>query len=575
MAAPPVSSSQTECPFCHKSFGRADVARRHARSCPARKGRALPAVAKRGRKLRACDNCAKVKLSCNVALPCRRCAAKGVECVYSALCHDTSHRSTVAEKPKDNRHSLSFLLQASDPSHTSLDVTVAAEPERTSEEPTWRHQDQLDAGTVDPKFLLLNLSDMLLDDPMDYENPGDGLQFQNIFNIPATTNDTLATRITTLSSDLQEMVTNKPHLKEALEHTDQTGFLTTSHFHNAFIAFFRRRYYHKPPIHWPTFQLDEIAPHFLLAVILTGTAYLQYLDQSPQHFLTASLLELAEKYIFKELKRLADQNVTPLTSKHMLEICQASVLMNSLEGSTNHTEARRRIASKRIPTLVAVLRKTGLVGLKHQPDEVSWEEFVHQETCIRVVSWTFTNDTLMSLFCNHPPAMTVKEMGGPLPCLSELWEADSGVAFEGLRHKLTREYPSNRREAVSGLLSDEWTSLKESFGRLDPTDLFLISGGLMRHVFHCRTSITTPDYISMVLRALDRWDSLWIDAFERIPVDERKWFGIARHSPEVIALSRRMIELIGSEEAEKSAYLQCVATYDTAVFHEFVQKYGQ
>jgi hypothetical protein len=43
----------------------------------------------------------------------------------------------------------------------------------------------------------------------------------------------------------------------------------------------------------------------------------------------------------------------------------------------------------------------------------------------------------------------------------------------------------------------------------------------------------------------------------------------------VIALSRRMIELSGTEEADKSIYLQCVATYDTAIFHEFVHKYGQ
>ncbi|KAJ4015234.1 hypothetical protein NW766_005566 [Fusarium irregulare] len=196
---------------------------------------------------------------------------------------------------------------------------------------------------------------MLLDEPMDYEKPGGEFQFYNILDAPATAADTLTTRIATLSSDLQGMVTNKPQLKEGLEHADQRGFFTVSHFHNAFIALFRRRYYHMPPIHWPTFHLDDIAPHFLLAVILTGTAYLQYLDQSFQHFLTASLLELAEKYIFKELKRLTDQNITPLTSKHMLEICQAAVLMHSLEGSKNHAEARRRIASKRIPTLVALV----------------------------------------------------------------------------------------------------------------------------------------------------------------------------------------------------------------------------
>ena len=477
MAGPPIASSQTDCPFCHKSFGRADVSRRHARSCPARKGRDLPPVAKRGRKHRACDNCASVKLSCNATLPCRRCAARSIECVYSALCQDASHKSTVEERPKDDRKGLTFLLKASNPSHTSLDVNVAAEPERTSEEPTWRHQGQLDSGTVDPKFLFLNLSDMLLDEPMDYEKPGDEFQFYNILDTPATAADTLTTRIATLSSDLQGMVTNKPQLKEGLEHTDQRGFFTPSHFHNAFIALFRRRYYHMPPIHWPTFHLDDIAPHLLLAVILTGTAYLQYLDQSFQHFLTASLLELAEKYIFKELKRLTDQNITPLTSKHMLEICQAAVLMHSLEGSTNHAEARRRIASKRIPTLLAVLRKTGIVGLEHPQGEVSWEGFIHRETCIRVVSWTFTNDSLMSLFCNHPPAMTVKEMVGHFPCSSELWDADSSDAFRKHMHTVTRTYPSSCHEAVSGLLSNEWASRNKSFVGLDTSDLFLINIG--------------------------------------------------------------------------------------------------
>jgi hypothetical protein len=364
-----------------------------------------------------------------------------------------------------------------------MDATVAAEPERTTEEPAWKHQEsetQWVPGTVDPKFLLLNLSDMLLDEPLDYESTESSFQFHSILNPPATATNTLATRVAALSNSLQDMVSNKPHLKEGLDNSLQRGFFTTAHFQNAFIIFFRRRYYHKPPIHWPTFDLDKIASHLLLAVILTGTAYLQYLDHSSQHFLTASLLELAEKYIFKELKKLADQDITPLTSSHMLEICQAAVLMNSLEGSANHIEARRRIASKRIPTLLAVLRKSGVVGLKHEPHqrEISWNEFIHRETCIRVASWTFTNDSLMGLFCNHPPAMTVKEITGHFPCRSELWEADSSAAFQRYIHNITRSYPSSCHEAVSGLLAEDWTSSKkESFGRLDTSDLFFINGG--------------------------------------------------------------------------------------------------
>jgi hypothetical protein len=78
----------------------------------------------------------------------------------------------------------------------------------------------------------------------------------------------------------------------------------------------------------------------------------------------------------------------------------------------------------------------------------------------------------------------------------------------------------------------------------------------------------------MLFNALDRWDSLWAHALERVPVEERRWLGIVRHSFELVALSRRTIELCGTGEAKDSAYLQGIATYDTAVFHGFIQKYG-
>ncbi|KAL5595152.1 hypothetical protein FOVSG1_008841 [Fusarium oxysporum f. sp. vasinfectum] len=129
---------------------------------------------------------------------------------------------------------------------------------------------------------------------------------------------------------------------------------------------------------------------------------------------------------------------------------------------------------------------------------------------------------------------------------------------------------------MAGMLAEEWTPVtRDSFGRLDHSDLFYLSSGLERHIFHYRTSVVSPDYSKMLLCALDRWDSLWADAYERIPKDERKWLGIGKHTPEVMALSRRTIELIESGEAKESAYLQDIAFYDMAVFHEFVQKYGQ
>ncbi|KAH6959203.1 hypothetical protein DER45DRAFT_613711 [Fusarium avenaceum] len=462
-----------------------------------------------------------------------------------------------------------------------MDVAVAGEPEKTSEIPAWNHREPgttgCGTGTVDPKFLLLNLSDMLLDEPQDYqEMDQEFLQFSKFFSTSVTSVDTLTARVTSLSSILQDLASNKPHLKEGLDQSCQRGFFTTVHFQNALTFAFRWRYYHKSPIHWPTFDPDRVSLHLLLAVALTGTAYLQYLNQSSQPFLTTSLLELSEKHIFKELKRLANQNISPVTSRHMLEVCQAAVLMNSLEGSFNHIEGRRRLAGNRIPTLVASLRKSGMLSLEHPPQYDTWEEFVYRETCIRVSTWTFVNDSLMVLCCNNPPIMTVKEMTGHLPCPNDLWEADSDITFqERARHRIARSYPSRCSEVVSGVLSAEWTiSQAESFRSLDTSDLFYISAGLLRHVFHHRTSVVSPHYPTMLFSAFDRWDSLWAHAFERVPVEERRWLGIVRHSPEMVVLSRRMTELCSTEEAKNSAYLQGVVTYDTAVFHDFIQKYG-
>ncbi|KAF5563401.1 hypothetical protein FPHYL_5213 [Fusarium phyllophilum] len=473
-----------------------------------------------------------------------------------------AHDSKPGEVSKKESPNFSFLLQASNPTQPSMHAIVAREPERISEMPAWKQHETVgsSSGTIDPSFLLFDLPNMLLDEPQDYGdieyNP---LQFSGIFGPSTESVDALSMQIVALSNILQELTTNKPHLRDGLDQSCQRGFFTTSHFQHVLVFVFRRRHYHQDMIHWPTFDPEKVSLQLLLAVVLTGTVYLQYLDQSSPSSINTALLELAEKYVYKELKELSGQGFSPVTSRHMLDICQAAVMMNTLEGSANHIESRRRIASKRIPTLVGVLRKVKLMSLKHEPGK-SWEDFVHRETCIRVVIWTFMNDSLLGLFCNHPPVITSKEMTGDLPCPTGIWEADSSVGFqERSQHRLARSYPSSCSEAIAGLLAEDWTpAIRDSFGKLDHTDLFYLSSGLGRHVFHYH-----------------RWDSLWMDAYQRIPEDERKWLGIKKHTAEVMALSRRTIEIIQSGEAKDSAYLQDIGTYDTTVFYEFVQKYGQ
>jgi len=77
-----------------------------------------------------------------------------------------------------------------------------------------------------------------------------------------------------------------------------------------------------------------------------------------------------------------------------------------------------------------------------------------------------------------------------------------------------------------------------------------------------------------LLRALDRWKSLWSRAIERVAPDKRQWLGVARHAPETAWLSRRIIEVSMAAQNKEVGYLRRVTTYDLKDFHEFIREYG-
>ncbi|KAF4995559.1 hypothetical protein FDECE_12758 [Fusarium decemcellulare] len=508
--------------------------------------------------------------------------------VLGSLCHDPSHRprpptTRDTEPARDNRLSLPFLLRASDPQKDSMVHVMATEPERDSETlRVWRHQnlpatDWL-SETIDPSFLLLDFSGMLSDTTESYQGVQEDSNPLSIrlepFEIPT---DTFSAQINTLTSQLQALAVRKPHLKEAFERSCQRGFFTSTHFQNILTAYFRLRHYHVTFIHWPTFDPEKISLHLLLAVIMMGATGLQHRDYDQDPIVTAPLLELAEVYIFAELKKWVKRAADLASSPEGIEICQAAVLFVALQNNTNSVETRQRIGTKRNPMLIALLRTSGLVGFKHRipPHETTWSQFLHQEICIKVVSWAFMNDNILAMFCNHPPVMTVKEMSGHLPCPMWLWEAEP-EEFEARKHELQVDsYPSCFSEAVSGLLGDQWTnSIAASFAKLDVLHLHLLIFALQPAIFHYRTSMLPPSSSDILLRAIDRWSLLWAAAYERIPVDERKWIGLARYAPELAVLSRRIIQVTGTEGGKESRYLQGTASYNTADLHQFIRQYG-
>ncbi|KAI8689152.1 hypothetical protein NCS55_00171400 [Fusarium keratoplasticum] len=362
--------------------------------------------------------------------------------------------------------------------------TVAADLERDLASSTeWRRDlpttDCL-SGTIDPRFLLLDFSSILLCDA-----PGSQVTYDDTIKkpldlSPSVSADVFAARVGSIAAELHALAATKPRLKDEFDQCCMRGFFSPDHFQNTLDAYIRRRHYYATFIHWPTFSPDKVMPHLLLAVSLVGTSYLHYRVGST-FALSAALLELSEMYIFDELQKMVDSSTDLTTSSQGVEICQAAVLIVSLQ-STHQGGARERTATLRSPVIAAMIRRGRLVGFRHDvpPSKATWAQFIEHETRIRLVTWAFINDSLLTLFCSHPPSITVKEMCGSLPCPNELWEATSQTAFEELQGGIQTNpaSPSSFSNAVSALLSEEWTdSIAASFQQLGPSNLHHIMLG--------------------------------------------------------------------------------------------------
>lgn len=361
--------------------------------------------------------------------------------------------------------------------------TVAADLERDLASSTeWRPDLPTTclSGTIDPRFLLLDFSSILL-----YDAPDSQGTYDDTIKLPpdlslSVSADVFAARVSSIAAELHALAATNPHLKDEFDQCCMRGFFSPDHFQNTLDAYIRRRHYYATFIHWPTFSPDKVMPHLLLAVSLVGTSYLHYRVGST-FTLSAALLELSEMYIFDELQKLVDSSTDLTTSSQGVEICQAAVLIVSLQ-STHQGGARERTATLRSPVIAAMIRRGRLVGFKHDvpPSKATWSQFIEHETRIRLVTWAFINDSLLTLFCSHPPSITVKEMFGSLPCPNELWEATSQTAFEELQGGIQTNptSPSSFSDAVSTLLSEEWTdSIAASFQQLGPPNLHHIMLG--------------------------------------------------------------------------------------------------
>lgn len=498
------NGNHATCPFCQRTFTRTDGARRHARTCRSRKNRPLPLDAKRGRKLRACDRCSRIKVLCDAKTPCSRCAARDLTCTYRHVCTNPTHQASspqlneTRDAPKEGRLNLAALLKWTDPKIVALSDIVVEQPEKEIVETSQQEQrtgpcerwnlpiQHLVDETIDPRLLLLGLIDSSPDEMMEYGDNYSGSPPDTLFPSQAlkiASCHGLTERMSQLAADLRRYTVCKPHLHHTLDIASLDEFLTSTNCLALIAAYSRRQYYHQWPIvHWPTFNPEKAALPLLLAIMLTGDTYSCRRNKTSGHVSpTSAIQKIADKYIFSHIKKCIDMGNSTINLQEALELCQAAFLMNCLHINMNDIGLRQRAITNRHPLLISALRRLGFTGTIHETSGpgLEWQAFIYHETCIRLVTWTFLIDALVTVYFNHPPLMSLAEMSSPLPCNDEIWDAGSLSSFNEL---LGHGHLSSRmpclKDLVANLLSKVWpNALEGTYDGLSTQHLYIILMG--------------------------------------------------------------------------------------------------
>lgn len=369
---------------------------------------------------------------------------------------------------------VSFLLDLTDPSSKSVTgVFASQDPDidlvHSTSPSCWNEvarPDHTQAATTDLGSIFWGV-----------DNPLGDLLFDNWvvtnhtdtpFGFTDDPNGHLQLRLNALASELRDLdkcacSRNRINIQSTgPTERDYENIFTATSFLELTSTFFQRRHWQWPILHLPTFDPHKATFPLLLAIALSGAAFSRPDDKAAEYSPSAEAFHrIAETYIFNGLEVLTAPGAHDLSSNGAIEACQAALLIDAFLISINDRDTRRRIITKRHPSLVASTRAIGLASTRysHSLDMLSWDAFIRHESLVRLVTWTFVADSVLP-FCNQAPSMAVSEMVGDLPCDEELWAADSEAEFElKVQTKCSARQPYSIRKLMARLLDDdEWKS---------------------------------------------------------------------------------------------------------------------
>lgn len=405
--------------------------------------------------------CAKVKVSCDSKTPCSRCASRNLSCSYGRFCTDSSHLAQAhTNSTKADGMDLTFLLACTDPAVGTVDeVILTGEPERDGDNATSHVDRDVPSGTIDPNLLFLGFMDPYFGTEMEFNRMDDGMPTP--LSLDLDMDEALfLTQVSLLEAELrQTAAAERTRSRREFDSDIWASFFTPQNFRECINAFFHRDQLLATIIHRPTFHSDRADSTLLLSIVLSGYSYIQAGSRKGFNPVALALRKIAEEYIFHRVGQHLSPTVASPAPQFALELCQAAYIIVTLQSCVKDAKIRQHVTTKCHPMLVALLRNLDMIGITHARSETSdWRAFIYKESCIRLVHWTFINDAWLNLFSNYPPAMTLLDMSGDLPCDDEFWfMEDPTVAHDTFMEKINSNVQGvSLKLLMSELLGDGW-----------------------------------------------------------------------------------------------------------------------
>ncbi|KAL0943188.1 transcription factor, partial [Colletotrichum truncatum] len=596
------------CPYCEKAFARRDVCRKHAVHCPNKTDREAIPILRRGQKPRACDACFHSKQSCDTSEPCERCVARKLSCTYHRL-EDTSQSATSSSSlattavgsPANNSNNhnnndkdrtkitVAFLLGLTNPNSDNILEFLASEAAARTE------GDGLDSGTKSTSattqfpsgiptdqdfaaFLPVNFYSGFGPDSVDFLYAIGGIMESATAATSASpfSPEAIEGRAAALLYELQELHNAlkvcEPWYDGEFDLAIASSVFSAHSLCQFAATYFRVSHLDFPILHRPFFGTERTTKTLLLAVGVAGALRSPPSDDA---LAARGFLGLVEEYIFRTLHRQMPYGSTPEYTDELEESLQAALMIHSVQFFRNDTATRRKNRTLRLPTLVSAVRCLGLAQTRHKP-VFEYEDFVRNETRIRLATWLALADWQQCGMSNAPPTMTPAEMTCDLPCPLELFDAkDADEYFEVAQTKGLD--PSRRivsvRHCVDALMSDSWKGMESfPFEDITATDLQILIFGINAMVASANLMGILSSSSHNILRAVSRWEDMWDTVRERMGPAKFEKSGMVRYNTE-LCWAAKVIVKIAIAGDRSSAYMQKVGHDSLVELHEFVRQY--